>query len=132
VLDEDDLAVLGRNMEGGDALDPIDQRVELLRFQPQQVHRQRAGLDVDLADVLCLAEGLGLALRPGRRQGGHCGGALITRLRRQAVRLVDAIGAEGIERPVLEEDVDRSPESGGAGGQHGGRLQPVIGARKQH
>ncbi len=39
----------------------------------------------------------------------------------------DPIGPECVEGPVLEKDVDRLAECRGAGGQHGCRLQPVIG-----
>ena len=39
----------------------------------------------------------------------------------------DPVGAERIERPVLEEDVDRLAEGRGAGGQDRGGLQLVVG-----
>ena len=39
----------------------------------------------------------------------------------------DPVGPERVEGPVLEEDVDRLTERRGAGGQHGRRLQLVIG-----
>ena len=38
---------------------------------------------------------------------------------------------EGVERPVLEEDVDGLAQGGGAGGQDGGGLQLVVRAREQ-
>ena len=48
--------------------------------------------------------------------------ALGTGLGGEPVVAVDAVGAEGVERPVLQEDVHRPAERGRAGGQHGRSL----------
>src|SRR5581483_4902860 len=53
---EKDLAVAGRGHECGDALDAVHDRVEVGPRQVEHVHRQRAGLDVDVADLLRLLE----------------------------------------------------------------------------
>ena len=45
----------------------------------------------------------------------------------QAVVAVDPLGAEGIEGPVLEEDVDGLAERGSPGGQDGRGLELVVG-----
>src|SRR5579864_1233883 len=45
--------------EGGDPLDAVDQRVELCAGDAECVHRLRAGVDVDLADLLGLGEQVG-------------------------------------------------------------------------
>src|SRR6476646_6150438 len=42
--DEDDLALAGIEEEGGHALHAVDERVEVRRFEGEQVHRQRARL----------------------------------------------------------------------------------------
>ena len=52
-------------------------------------------------------------------------------LRREPVVAVDPVGAERVERPVLQEDVDRLAERGGAGGQHRGGLELVVGAGEE-
>ena len=67
-LDEDDLAVAGIEEEGGDALHAVDERVEVGSVEMEQVHRQRAGLDVDAAELLGLAERLGPAGLAGEPQ----------------------------------------------------------------
>ena len=56
-------------MEGSHALDSVDQRVEIVGSDPQQVHRERASLDVDAAESLGLAERLRPALLSGCGQG---------------------------------------------------------------
>ena len=52
-------------------------------------------------------------------------------LGREAVVAADPVGAERIERPVLEEDVDRLAERGGAGGQDRRGLELVVGAGEE-
>ena len=44
---------------------------------------------------------------------------------------VDAVGPERVERPVLQEDVHRLAERGGAGGEDRGGLQLVVGAGEE-
>src|SRR4029079_14367037 len=45
--DEDDLAVAGGVPEGGDALHPVDERVEVGLGDVQEIHREGASLDID-------------------------------------------------------------------------------------
>ena len=46
--------------------------------------------------------------------------------------LQDAVGAEGVERPVLQEDVDRPRHRRGPDREHPRGLQLVVGAGEQH
>src|SRR6266508_1567620 len=92
VSDEDELAVGGEH-EGGDTLHVVHQRVEVVLGQPEQVHRQRAGVHAYLAELLglgqdrapVLAAALGL-------QPPHRGGAVGSCLGRQAVVLGEVAG----------------------------------------
>ena len=45
---------------------------------------------------------------------------------------VPELGPERVERPVLQKDVDGSPEGGGAGGHHCGGVELVVGAAEEH
>ena len=97
----------------------------------EQVHRQAARLDVDAAELLGLAK----RLRPRRlaRLGERIDGDPTGRagLGGQTVVRADPVGTERIERPVLQEDVDRLAERGGAGGQDRGGLELVVGAGEE-
>src|SRR5689334_19786902 len=122
--DEHDGAVAGLEMERRDSLDAVDERVEVGRPEMEQVHRQRAGLDVDAAEVLGLTERLRPAGLPGGTQRVDRGAPGRAGLGRQPVIGVDPVRPERVERPVLEEHVDRPTQGGGTGGQHRGGLQP--------
>src|SRR5688572_26590133 len=61
-LGEDHRSVGRGEEEGRHALGAIDQWVQLVRLDPEQVHRQRARLAVHAAKVLGLTEGV----RPAR------------------------------------------------------------------
>src|SRR4029079_6681597 len=129
--DEQDLALAGSEVEGGHPLDAVDERVEIDLLEMQEVHRQGAGLDVDAAELLRLAERVG----PGRLTGGSkCVDRRPTRcagLRGEPMVAGDAVGTEGFERPVLEEDVDRLAERSRARGQDRGGLELVVRAGEQ-
>ena len=62
----------------------------------------------------------GRGRRRGARPSAPASGA-------SAVVAGDAVRPEGVERPVLEEDVDGLPERRGAGRQDGRGLEPVVG-----
>src|SRR4051812_48616980 len=64
--DEDDLAVACIDVERRDAGDAVDERIEVVRFEAEQIHRQRARLDVDVADLFGVAQ----CLRPRLLTGG--------------------------------------------------------------
>ena len=64
---------------------------------------------------------------PGARERVDRGPTVGAGLRREPMVKADLVGAERIERPVLEEDVDRLAERGGTGGQHRGGLELVVG-----
>ncbi len=68
----------------------------------------------------------------GLRGGVDGGPACLPRFGRQAVVGRDPIGPEGVERPVLEEDLDRPPQCGGTGREDGGGLELVVGAGEEH
>src|SRR6266540_362507 len=74
VSDEDELAVGGEH-EGGDTLHVVHQRVEVVLGQPEQVHRQRAGVHAYLAELLGLGQdrapvlAAALGLQPPHRGG---------------------------------------------------------------
>ena len=69
---------------------------------------------------------------PAARSALDRGPALGPRLGCEAVVGVDAVRAEGVERPVLQEDVDRAAERGGPGGQDRGGVELVVGAAEEH
>ena len=52
-------------------------------------------------------------------------------LGREPVVAGDAVGPERVQRPVLQEDVHRLAERGGAGGEDRGRLQLVVRAGEE-
>jgi len=98
-LDEDDVAVAGVDVEGGHALDPVHERIEVVLLDLEDVHRERAGLDIDLAELLRLAQGLvprGLARDRG---GGDQGRSRLAGLRGEAASERDPVLAERLERP---------------------------------
>ncbi len=64
---------------------------------------------------------------PAGAQGVDVGPALGARLGRETVVPVDPVPPERVERPVLEEDVDRLAQRRGAGGQDRGGLEAVVG-----
>jgi hypothetical protein len=126
------VALAGVQVEGGDALHPVDERVEVRLVDVEQVHRQAARLDVDLAQLLGLAQDLRPADLAGAPQLVHVHATLGARLGGEAVIAIDPLVAERVQGPVLEEDVHRPPEGGGAGGQHRGGLELVVRAGEQH
>ena len=127
------LALAGGQPEGGHALDAIDQRVEVVGTQVEKVHRERAGLDIDSADLLRLRAACRAQLAcpaaasasTAARPSGPASGARSRASRR------DPFGTERVERPVLEKDVDRPAERRRAGGQDRGCLQLVVGAGEE-
>ena len=121
----------GLDIEGSDALDTVDKRIELVAREAQDVHGQRARLDIDIADVLGVAERLGPGLLAGLVHALDCRGALRTCLWRQREVVVDAIGAESVQRPVLKEDVHLTPESRSAGRQNCRCGELVVSPRKE-
>src|SRR5205085_8191815 len=50
----------------------------------------------------------------------------------EAMVPVDPSASERVERPVLQEDIHRSPERGGACGQNRGGLELVVRSGEQH
>src|SRR6266545_2559351 len=108
--DEDELAVGGEH-EGGDALHVVDDRVQVVLGQAEHVQRQRAGVQAYVAELLGLGEhdapvlAAALLLEPAHRLG-----ALPARLGRQAVLLGQVALTEGVQCPVLQQDVDLAPD----------------------
>ena len=64
---------------------------------------------------------------PAARSPSTAAAALGAGLGGEAVVGGDPVGPEGVERPVLQEDVDGLAERGRAGGQDGGGLELVVG-----
>src|SRR5690348_14831502 len=79
---EHDLAVRGRGHERGYTLDPVDEGIEVLFREVKHVHRERAGLDVDVANVLRLLQQFAPVVA---RVGTNRRRLLSGRLRRQLV-----------------------------------------------
>src|SRR6266498_504133 len=131
VSDEDELAVGGEH-EGGDTLHVVHQRVEVVLGQPEQVHRQRAGVHAYLAELLglgqdrapVLAAALGL-------QPPHRGGAVGSCLGRQAVVLGEVAGPKRVQRPVLQQDVDLPPQRRRTRCEQRGGVELLVGSRQQ-
>src|SRR6266511_4103944 len=129
--DEDQLAV-GGEREGGHALHVVDHRVKVVLLQAEHVHRQRAGVQVHVAELLGLAEHLAPVLAAAvLLEAPHGLGAIPAGLRRQAVLLGQLAGAEGVQRPVLQQDVHLAADRRRARGQQRRRRQLVVGAREQ-
>src|SRR6266508_1041607 len=124
VSDEDELAVGGEH-EGGDTL-------HVVLGQPEQVHRQRAGVHAYLAELLglgqdrapVLAAALGL-------QPPHRGGAVGSCLGRQAVVLGEVAGPKRVQRPVLQQDVDLPPQRRRTRCEQRGGVELLVGSRQQ-
>ncbi len=94
-LDEEDLAVADGEVEGGHALGAVDQLVEVVLGDLEHVHRERAGLDLDAAELLGHGQGLvpgGLALRSERIDRGL---PLSAGFSGEAMIVLDAVRAEG-------------------------------------
>ena len=93
----------------------------------EDVHRGRAGLDVDLTKFLRHSHGfqpVGLAGLGGCIDGSPAG---FSRLRRETMVGCHPIRPEGVQTPVLEKDLHRSAKGGGAGGKRCGGGQLVVG-----
>src|ERR1035437_1097850 len=120
--DEDDGAG-GRSHERRHSLHAVHEWIQVVFGQLESLHREGAGLDVDLADVLRLGENLapgGGVVLPhhlGRGRGG---------LRGQAMVLSGFTGSERVQGPVLEEDVHLAAHGRRAGGEYGCRAQFVV------
>src|SRR6266581_7644632 len=100
-LDEYDLAFRGRNHEGGNAFDSVNQTIQVFALQAEHVHRQSARLDVDHSHVLRLAQQLapmlaGVGLDRRRLIAG--------RIRGQLVVVMERALSERVERVVLQKD----------------------------
>src|SRR3989304_4628182 len=67
--DEDDGAATGGQVEGGHALDSVHEGIEVAGLEVQEVHGERAGLDIDPAQLLGLTQGLGPAGAPAGGAG---------------------------------------------------------------
>ena len=61
----------------------------------------------------------------GSLSGGPCFG-------REAMVGPDTVRSEGVEAPVLQEDLDRPAQGRRAGSHHGGRLQLVVRPGEEH
>ena len=129
--DEDDLACAGVEIEGGHAFHPVDERVEVMAI------RDGAGPSTGCTPGCPRHRGpwLGAGSRPTspgpprpahRRRSGRPGPPPVPGHGPRRSR-----GTECVERPVLQEDVDRLAERGGTCGQDRSRLELVVGAGEQ-
>ena len=82
--DEEDVAVAGVQVEGGHALDAVDEWIQVLFLDLEDVHREGARLDVDLAELLRHAKGRVPGLLPGLGGLGDQGRAALAGLGRKA------------------------------------------------
>src|ERR1035437_1551825 len=131
-LDEQDLAFADVDEEGGHPLDAINHGVEIRLLELEECHGSRAGLDVDLADLFGGPHGFRPVSTAGPGDGIHGRPARLPCFRCKAMVGVDPIGPEGIQRPILQEDLDRPAERSGARGQYCGRLQLVVGTGEEN
>src|SRR6266511_3234506 len=115
---------VGRGDERGHTLHVVDQGVEVVLRDAEHLHRERAGVNAHLADLLRLAEELAPVLGPLALHelvpplaglGGH------------PVVLEHPVGAERVEGPVLEEHVHLAAHGRRSHGQHTSRVQLVVG-----
>src|SRR5205823_8873748 len=124
-LDECDRAGRRVRHERGDSLDVVDEWVEVIGRDLEELHRQGAGVDLDVADVLRLAEELAPVARSLLARAHETGTARAC-FRRSAVPRGDLPATECVEGPVLEEDVDRAAHRRGAGGEDRGGPESVV------
>src|SRR3970282_337282 len=82
--DEDDGAAARGQVEGGHALDSVHEGIEVAGLEGQEVHGERAGLDIDPAQLLGLTQGLGPAGLSRGTEGVHRLSRRQARLRPQA------------------------------------------------
>src|SRR3989337_2229922 len=115
--DEDDGAAARGQVEGGHALDSVHEGIEVAGLEVQEIHGGGAALRIDPAQRLGLTQGLGPAGLSRGTEGVHRLAPRDAGLGRQPVVSLDPIGAEGLGRPVLQEDVHRPAERRGSGRQ---------------
>src|SRR6266542_5784801 len=121
----------GVGHEGGHALDVVDQRVQIVLRDVGQLHRERAGGDPHLADRPGLLEQVRPVQLAPLGRAGHGRDALRARLGGRAVVLADLVGAERVEGPVLEQDVDLAAHGRPAHREHRRGRELVVGPREQ-
>jgi hypothetical protein len=125
-LDECDRTGRRVGHEGSDAFDVVDERIEVLVSDVEKLHREGAGVDLHVADVLGLPEELAPVARAGQARA-HQDRAARSSFGRGAVPRIDLPATEGVKGPVLQEHVDRPAHRRGAGGEDRGGAQAVIG-----
>src|ERR1035437_5583294 len=131
-LYEDDLAFARVDVKRRDPRDSVDDRVEIRMLDLQDVHRGRAGLDVDLAKFLGHPE----RLEPMSLTSlGSCidrGFPGLSGFGRETMVGSHPVRSEGVQAPILEKDLHGSAKGGGAGREGCGGGELVVGAGEEH
>jgi hypothetical protein len=97
----------------------------------EQVHGQRAGLDLDVADFFGLSQGFVPRRLARRSQRIDRITAIATGFRGQTMVGSNAIGSEGVKCPVLQEKMHGSSQGRRPSSQYRSGLQLVIGPREE-